>query len=61
MPESLHCLDTQCDHSHHSAERDSMVLDLLVSIIEVSHSKIPKVGGRVVKAGCKDKSGNIPG
>ena len=38
-----------------------MVLDMLVNIIEVSHSEIPMVGGRAVKSGARDKPGSIPG
>ena len=61
VPESVHCLDTECSDPSHSSERDSMVLDILVSIIEVSHSEIPMVGGRTVKTGSRDKPGSIPG
>ena len=61
VPKSVSCLDIDCSDPSHSIERDSMVLDMLVSIIEVSYSQIPMVGGRTVNTGSKDKSGTIPG
>ena len=61
VPESVHCLNTECSDPSHSSERDSMVLDMLVSIIEVSHSSIPMVGGRTMKTGARGKPGSIPG
>ena len=61
VPDSVHCLDTECNDPSHSTERNSMVLDMLVNIIEVSHSEIPMVGGRAVKSGARDKPGSIPG
>ena len=61
VPDSAHCLDTECSDPSHSIERDSMVLDILVNIIEVSHSKIPMVGGKTEKTGDREKPGSIPG
>ena len=61
VPESIHCQDTQWTNPAHSSDRDSMVLDMLSSMIEVSHSKIPMVGGISVQTGCKIKPGSIPG
>ena len=58
---SVHCLDTSCTDKSHSSERDSLVLDVLFNIIEVSHAHIPMVGGRSIKTGSKDKPGSIPG
>ena len=61
VPESIHCVNTECSNPSHSSERDSVVLDMLVSIIEVSHSHIPMVGGKTVKTGARDKPGEVPG
>ena len=44
-PESLKCCHCQCQSKQHSEERDSFVLDILISVIEASHSCIPLSGG----------------
>ena len=44
-PDSMLCSDPMCKEQTHSDERDSFVLDLMSSVIEVSHSAIPMVGG----------------
>ena len=61
LPESLHCLNPLCSDPTHTSERDSVVLDLLVSMIEEAHLNIPLVGGKTVKAGDRNKQGSIPG
>ena len=61
VPESIHCSDAECSDPTHSSERDSLVLDILLAIIEVSHSSIPMVGGKTVRSDRKDHSGIIPG
>ena len=61
VPESIHCSDAECSDPTHSSERDSLVLDILLAIIEVSHSSIPMVGGKTVRSDRKDRSGIIPG
>ena len=61
LPESLHCRNPACSEPSHTRERDSVVLDLLLSMIEVTHTNIPLVGGKTMKTGGRDKSGSIPG
>ena len=67
-PDSLPCRNPHCSDSAHSDERDIFVLDILCSVIEASHTRIPMAGGRratpqanhskTVKQGV---SGSIPG
>ena len=62
VPHSLSCLDPNCTLAEHSDERDSLVMDLLVSLIESCHINIPMVGGKTVKSGSgKDRSDRFPG
>ena len=46
VPESLNCEDPHCQHGEHSDERDSLVIDIMSSVIESSHQCIPMSGGR---------------
>ena len=62
---SLGCSDPLCSDPTHSTERDDHVLDILCSIVESSHTKLPLAGGRRAapansKSG-KVSGGNIPG
>ena len=41
-PASLDCKDVNCSDPNHTAERDSFVLDVMSTIIEVSHTAIQK-------------------
>ena len=61
IPQSIHCDNAECKGESHSNERDNVVLDILVSIIEATHLKIPMTGGRVVATGSNVRSGSIPG
>ena len=45
IPQSLHCSDPLCTVEHHSQERDNFVLDIMSSVIEVTHQTIPMSGG----------------
>ena len=45
QPDSHQCLDCNCNDVSHSKERDSHVLDILISLIESSHTCIPLSGG----------------
>ena len=63
MPNSLQCNDPHCSISSHSSERDTHVLDILCSVVESTHTKLPLAGGRrAVQPGAKTgrTSGNIP-
>ena len=44
-PPSLSCSNPLCQDEEHTRERDSFVLDIMSTVIEVSHSTIPMVGG----------------
>ena len=61
IPDSCKCVDLKCTDSEHSSERDSLVLDILVNMIEASHYNIPIVGGKTVKSGVNCQSSSIPG
>ena len=64
-PSSLSCSDPLCKDATHTEERDSYVLDVMSSLIEVSHLTIPMAGGGKVKPGAKSiacpVTSNIPG
>ena len=49
-PQSLNCCNSLCQEEAHSQERDSHVLDILIAVIECSHTCIPISGGRKCKA-----------
>ena len=40
----LHCRDPQCTEPDHSKERDSLVLDLLMAMVETSYTTLPLTG-----------------
>ena len=46
----LHCRDTQCESARHSEERDKVVLDVVMAMVESSYSSLPltgKTGGKL--------------
>ena len=47
-PDSLGCSNCQCTDPLHSQERDSFTLDILLSMVEVTHTCLPMSGGRRV-------------
>ena len=49
-PDSLLCRNSCCQNRNHSEERDSHVLDILIAVIESSHTCIPSSGGGRVTA-----------
>ena len=61
LPVSLFCSDPKCQDFNHSADRDSLMLDIISSIIETSYECIPVSGKKqTVKPDCHlDKC--IPG
>ena len=63
-PDSLLCRNSCCQNRNHSEERDSHVLDILIAVIESSHTCIPSSGGGRVTAdprkACK-VSQSVPG
>ena len=65
VPHSLACTDPLCTDEHHSQERDIFVLDIMSSVIEVTHQTIPMSGGGKSKSWDPNKScpieENIPG
>ena len=64
LPESLSCVDPQCGDPAHSQDRDSVMLDILCSVVESSHTVVPLAGGRRTGAGQSRSgvtSGSIPG
>ena len=46
VTESLLCSNPHCKYEIHSEERDSLVLDIMSSVIESSHQDIPMNGAR---------------
>ena len=46
LPESLSCVDPQCGDPAHSQDRDSVMFDILCSVVESSHTVVPLAGGR---------------
>ena len=59
-PGSLVCSEPHCADVTHSEERDSYMLDILLSIVETTHTSLPLSGGRRVNNG-KAGSRAIPG
>ena len=61
---SMSCEDPHCGDPDHSSDRDSVVLDILCSVVESSHSVIPMAGGSKTCTG-RSKSGlksvSVPG
>ena len=61
LPGSLQCSDPHCQEKHHSEERDSLVVDIMSSVIESCHQFIPMAGGsRSSKPDCPVEKA-IPG
>ena len=56
VSENLFCTNPQCTEQHHSQDRDSLTLDILMSLVETTYTTLPMCGGRRVgnhtKAGC---------
>ena len=56
-PQAMKCTDRHCSDPAHSKDRDTFMLDILLSMVETSHTSIPLCGGRRVgstaKSGCK--------
>lgn len=48
IPGSLNCNDPQCSDLSHSQERDSLTLDILLAVVETTHTCLPFSGGRRV-------------
>ena len=46
MPGELDCQDPHCTVAEHRQARDSFLLDVLISMIEASHTAIPMGGGK---------------
>ena len=62
LPASLSCEDPHCGDPAHSSDRDSIMLDILCSMVESSHKAIPLSGGRKACAGAgQSKSGLTSG
>ena len=56
-PESIFCTDVHCNDQQHRHDRDTLVLDILTSLVEVSHATIPLTK----KARSKQSSSRMPG
>ena len=62
LPKSMQCRDLQCQSKEHSQERDRVVLDILSTIIEVSHTTIPlSKGGNQADSKPGPNNNAIPG
>ena len=59
--DSINCSNVNCNDVAHSSDRDDMVLDILMAIVETSHATIPKSGGGRAKSGAKYRAGSVPG
>ena len=57
VPSSLYCSDPHCQDLTHSSERDSLLLDILVGVIEASHEAIPMTSGRRAGSGRECRPG----
>ena len=49
VPETLLCEDMHCKEDHHGQDRDTLVLDIMSTVIETSHMTIPMSKGGTVK------------
>ena len=61
VPGSIDCQEINCTNPEHSRDRDHMVLDIVVNMIEACHSNIPIVGSKTVKNVNRNQSQCIPG
>ena len=60
MTDSVLCEDPCCEDSSHSADCDSLLLDVLCAVVESSYATIPLSGGG--KGGqCRTARGGLPG
>ena len=59
VPGSLSCVDPKCGDPAHTEDRDSLMLDVLCSVVESSHTVIPLAGGS--RGGGQNKSGLTSG
>ena len=56
VPETLLCENVHCENEQHCQDRDSLVLDIMSSVIETSHKTIPmSQGGKGRKSDPKKK------
>ena len=55
LQQTLSCNDQHCSDPAHSQQRDSNMLDILLAIVETSHTTLPLSGG--TKVGGKTKTG----
>ena len=46
VPQSMHCTNPQCRDQQHSQDRDSFTLDILLSLVETTHTTLSLSGGR---------------
>ena len=46
VPASIMCSNPHCQDATHTAERDSLVIDIMSAVIESSHKFIPMSGGK---------------
>ena len=57
VPQNLNCTNTDCTDQQHSHDRDSFTLDILMSLVETTHTTLPMCGGRRVgkqgQSGCR--------
>ena len=57
VPANLYCTDPRCTDQQHSHDRDSFTLDILMALVETTHTSLPMSGGRRVghqgKSGCR--------
>ena len=60
-PQVLQCTNPNCTNLTHSQHRDSFIMDILLAMVETSHTTLPLAGGK--RVGTKSRSGlkTIPG
>ena len=46
IPDCLYCTDIVCKDKEHSANRDSLMMDILCTLVETSHQTIPLTSGK---------------
>ena len=60
VPDSLHCDNPLCDSQSHSEDCDSLLLDVLCSVVEAGYTTIPLSGGGKGGQG-RTARGGLPG
>ena len=60
VPDSLHCQDPLCNDESHSGDCDSLLLDVLCSLVETCYTAIPLSGGGKGGQG-RTARGGLPG